>query len=499
MHKSMEPIYPTNSLNFLRRLGSDTSDQSSAAEKPPPAQQPATAPNAQLNSKHPTHNLRPAPNPLPLKILIIGAGLGGLATAIALSQHNHSITILESAPTLGEVGAGIQIPPNSLRLLLQWGIAPYLEAKAVEPASITMRRWEDGRAIGYTGLVPRHRERYGAPYWVVHRADLHGAMVRLARERGVEIQTGRHVVGYEEGGAAVRLADGRTVAADLVVAADGIKSVARACIPGLRDIRPQMTPFAAYRATVDVQRMRSDPDTAWLVAEGEPALNLWIGEGSHVMTYTIAGGKSFNMVLSHRDDSDPNTWSTDPEERLKQMRGYYQDWDPRLVKITHMIEKTMKWPLMTVPTSPRWLSESGRLLILGDAAHGMLPYMSQGAAMAVEDGAALAEALAFVATPAELPRALEVWQKLRVQRSSQMQQASAINGLLWHFRDGPEQEARDASMRAEVEGEETVESANQWSDPMTADWAYGYDACGEIRKEMQRQERHEERAQSSRL
>jgi salicylate hydroxylase len=499
MNKSMEPTYPTNSLNFLRRLRSDTSDQSSTAERPPLAQHPATAQNAQLNNNHPAHNLTPNPSPLRLKILIIGAGLGGLAAAIALSQHHHSITILESAPTLGEVGAGIQIPPNSLRLLLQWGIAPYLEAKAVEPAGITVRRWKDGRAIGYTGLLPQHRERYGAPYWVVHRADLHGAMVRLAGERGVEIQTACHVVGYEEVGGAVTLADGRTVAADLVVAADGIKSIARGCIPGLRDIQPQMTPFAAYRATVDVQRMRSDPDTAWLVREGEPTLNLWVGDGRHVMTYTIASGKSFNMVLSHRDGSDPNTWPTDPEERLKQMRGYYQDWDPRLVKITHMIEKTMKWPLMTVPTSPRWLSASGRLLILGDAAHGMLPYMSQGAAMAVEDGAALAEALAFVATPAQLPRALEVWQKVRVQRSSQMQQASAINGLLWHFGDGPEQEARDESMRAEVVGEEIVESANQWSDPIAADWAYGYDACEEIRKEMQQQERHEERAQTLRL
>ena len=203
------------------------------------------------------------------------------------------------------------------------------------------------------------------------------------------------------------------------------------------------------------------------------------------MTYTMSSGKSFNMVLSHQDSSDPSTWPTDPDERLKQMRSYYADWDPTLVKITQMVEKTMKWPLMTVPTSPRWLSESNKLLILGDAAHGMLPYMSQGAAMAVEDGAALAETLSFVSETSQLPHALEVWQKVRVQRSSQMQQASAINGVLWHFGDGPEQKARDESMRAEVARESIVESANQWSDPMTADWAYGYDACDAIRKQMQ--------------
>lgn len=489
MDNAKEPTYPTNSLNFLKKLRGHRNGHESNAESASPVQAPhvSVATKDELINDSNGHTKISSRDPfLRLKILIIGAGLGGLATAIALSTHGYDITILESAPSLGEVGAGIQIPPNSMRLLLQWGLGPFLAGKAVQPGGMTFRRWEDGRAIAFTKLVPDHEERYGAPYWVVHRADFHGAMVECAMRNGVRIEVGCHVVGYEEAVPSVRLADGRSISADLVVAADGIKSVARKYIPGLTDIEPRKTEFAAYRATVDVERMRKDPDTAWLVEEGKPTLNLWIGEGRHVMTYTIASGKSFNMVLSHRDDSDPTTWPTDPDERLAQMRSYYADWDPRLVKITHMIEKTMKWPLMTVPTSPRWLSESRKLLILGDAAHGMLPYMSQGAAMAVEDGAALAEVLSSVDSISRLPHALEVWQRVRVERSSQMQQASAINGILWHFGDGPEQQARDESMRAEVGGEKFTESANQWSDPRTADWAYGYDACAEIRKEMKR-------------
>jgi salicylate hydroxylase len=133
-----------------------------------------------------------------------------------------------------------------------------------------------------------------------------------------------------------------------------------------------------------------------------------------------------------------------------------------------------------------WVSPNGKALILGDAAHAMLPYMSEGAAMAVEDGAALAIALNRVTSPSQVRAALSVFEKERIMRTSQMQQASLINGKLWHFKDGPEQRARDEAMRAEVEGKHFSESANQWSDPVTANWCYGYDAEEEMRKAWER-------------
>ena len=201
------------------------------------------------------------------------------------------------------------------------------------------------------------------------------------------------------------------------------------------------------------------------------------------MSYTIAGGRSFNMVLSHPDRTDPGTWNQQtPSSILSDMRAHFAGWDPRLIKIIDMIQTTLKWPLLSGSALSRWISPSNKLLIMGDAAHAMVPYMSQGAAMAVEDAAALAEAIDKVHNKNDLPSALQVWETVRIKRTSQMQEASLINGKLWHFADGPLQRARDEAMRPEVEGRQFMSSPNQWSDPTTQRWCYGYDAEREIQK-----------------
>jgi len=147
-----------------------------------------------------------------------------------------------------------------------------------------------------------------------------------------------------------------------------------------------------------------------------------------------------------------------------------------LTKIINMIDKTLKWPLLSGSPLERWVAPSGKVLIMGDAAHAMVPYMSQGAAMAVEDGAALAEVLNQLESRDQLQTALKAFETERIKRSSQMQEASLVNGKLWHFADGPEQQARDQAMRPEVEGKHFLVSPNQWSDPVTQWWCYGYDA-----------------------
>lgn len=154
-----------------------------------------------------------------------------------------------------------------------------------------------------------------------------------------------------------------------------------------------------------------------------------------------------------------------------------------------MIEHTQKWPLLSGVSLPRWCAPSKKLLILGDAAHAMVPYMSQGAAMAIEDGAALAEVIDQIGTSEQLPEALDVFTRERMQRSGQMQSASLVNGKIWHFPDGPEQQKRDEAMRAEVEGKQFQRSANQWSDPVTQWWCYGYDAEKAVREAWQKRGR----------
>ncbi|RFU34075.1 hypothetical protein B7463_g2329, partial [Scytalidium lignicola] len=423
-----------------------------------------------------------APQPLEakvkLRVIIVGAGLGGLACAIALARRGHEVVVLEQAVELGEVGAGIQIPSNSARLLQSWGLGPYLNPHVVEPNGMTFRRWETGDAIAYTKLVPEFTENFGAPYYVVHRAHFHTALYQRALELGVEVKLASKVEEYNPDVPSVKLGNGDEFTADLIVAADGVKSAARKFVLGGVDISPKITGFAAYRSTVDVEKMNKDPDVSWLLEK--PSLNIWIGEDRHVMTYTIAAGKSFNMVLSHVDKTDPATWK--PETAISDMRNEFLGWDPRLVKIINMIDSTLKWPLMSGPRLDSWITPSNKLVIIGDAAHAMVPYMSQGAAMAVEDGAALATVLSLIVDRVEVPAALKVFEKERMKRAGQMQQASLLNGKLWHFPDGPEQRLRDEYMRPEVEGKSFSWSPNQWSDPVTQWWAYGYDAEVEAEK-----------------
>ncbi|KAJ5502150.1 hypothetical protein N7463_005024 [Penicillium fimorum] len=435
------PTYPSNCLEFL--------NDPLAGEKTIPAQ-------------------------VRLNIIVVGAGLGGLATAIALASSGHTVTVYEQAQKLGEVGAGIQIPSNSTRLLSRLGLDPYLKEYVTEPGSISFRRWQSGGVIGLTKLIPNFREQFGAPYYVIHRANFHSALHKRALDLGVTVKVASRVVGYNVEGPSIVLENGETDSADLIVAADGVKSVARGTLDESSKPSFEKTGFAAYRATVDVELIKEDPELAWLLEK--PALNIWIGDQRHVMTYTIGAGKSFNMVLSHPDDSDPSTW--DQANTLSDMRREFQGWDSRLEKIIGLIQKTIKWPLISGVPLSRWVN--GKVLILGDAAHAMLPYMSQGAAMAVEDGAALARSLSKIENAADIPKALSIFEQVRIERAGMMQEASLLNGKLWHFADGPLQEARDAAMKPETLGLPFSHSPNQWSDPATQMWCYGYDAEQEI-------------------
>ncbi|KAJ6003447.1 hypothetical protein N7451_005994 [Penicillium sp. IBT 35674x] len=429
-----------------------------------------------------------------LNILLVGAGLGGLTTAIALTQSGHNVTVFEQTPVLGEVGAGIQIPSNSTKILFKLGLQPYLKPYVTEPESISFRRWQTGNVIGNTKLVPDFTNNFDAPYYVIHRAHFLSALCQKVQDMGIEIKLGAKVEDYDPVAGSITLADGTIFTGDLVIAADGIKSVARKIVLGGEDMAFRKPGFAAYRATVDVERMRNDPEVSWILER--PALNIWydkdetrilpvylnndfydrIGDSRHVMTYTIGAGKAFNMVLSHPDASDPSTW--DPIKAVDDMKAEFDGWDPVLTKIIGMVEKTLKWPLISGSVLDKWVSD--KLVILGDAAHAMLPYMSQGAAMAVEDGLALSRSLSKIQNQEQLAECLSVFEKVRMQRAGQMQEASLLNSHLWHFADGPLQEARDAAMVPEVKGLPFSHSPNQWSDPSTQMWCYGYDTEGAI-------------------
>ena len=228
-----------------------------------------------------------------------------------------------------KVGAGIQIPPNSTRILLKFGLGSHLLQHATRPDSIRFRRWETGEVIGCTKLIPEFETRFGAPYYVMHRANLQLSLYQVALELGVSVLLNAGVKTYDQKTPSIQLDDGTIHKADLIVAADGIKSEARRVVLGGSDQPPCKAGFAAYRAMVEVEKMSGDAELEELLRI--PGQNLWVGNQRHVMTYTVAGGKYFNMVLSHPEDEDPGDWNQ--KTVVEDMKANFQGWDPWSVSL----------------------------------------------------------------------------------------------------------------------------------------------------------------------
>ncbi|BEI83393.1 hypothetical protein CcaverHIS002_0312610 [Cutaneotrichosporon cavernicola] len=410
-----------------------------------------------------------------LHVVIVGAGLGGLSAAISCSLAGHKVTVLEQAAKLGEVGAGIQLTPNVTRLLRSWGVYDELRASAVEPHNIWFRRWQTGEAIGVTHLVPNFAADFGAPYWVVHRAHLHEALVERAHALGATIHVKSRIESIDFDVPSVTTTSGLVVYGDLILGCDGLKSVTRRFFLNGNDSGPKETQFCAYRSTVPMDALLGDPELRPLVEK--PDLHLWIGPERHVMSYPISGGKTFNMVLSHPHEGPIDPTATQ-EQLIGEMRNNYEGWDPKLTKIISLIDKTNKWKLMGYERLKSWVHPKGTYVILGDACHAMLPYMSQGAAMAMEDAAALGRVLARASSPKDLPTLTKLFAEIRMDRAYEVQARSALNGRIWHYPDGEDQVARDAGMAATLTGEHYIRSTNQWSDPSTQLWLYNHDAEG---------------------
>ena len=294
---------------------------------------------------------------LSLNIIVVGAGLGGLAATHSLAQAGHRVTLLESAPALGDVGAGIQVSPNVSRLLIRWGLGAALAATAVQPEAIVFRRYNTGERVGYShwgsALIPEH----GAPYYHIHRADYHTLLLRLARAApGVNIRLGATVRNVQpdpavEGGPSVTLVSGEVIHADLVIAADGVKSTIQKIVTG-RDDNPTPTGDAAYRATISTDLMLRDPELRPFVET--PEMTGWMAPGRHLMAYCIVrtclfseskqgfgpdnllfrsvtcmqrAKKEYNLVLLHPDDGSVESWTE--EGSGDKMRADFADFEPR--------------------------------------------------------------------------------------------------------------------------------------------------------------------------
>ncbi|KAI5955951.1 hypothetical protein KGF57_003436 [Candida theae] len=373
-----------------------------------------------------------------------------------------------ASTALNEVGAGIQVPPNSVRVLKEYGVFDRFEEYVTRPKNIILRRYDTGVPLSTTPLDPDMTNAYGNPYLLIHRADYQKLLYQAALDLGIEYKNGCRIKEVDESTATVVLETGEKYTADLVVGADGIRSRVRdtAVVPE-ETVKPTPSSNCAYRATVSREEMLSDPAIAHLVTDVNS--NCWIGYRRHVMAYPIRNGELYNIVMSHPGQASVGRWN-EPGD-VEEMKNHYKNFDPVVRQLLTHVKDVLKWVLADLPKLPRWVSQSGKVALIGDAAHAMLPYLAQGAAQAIEDGATLAQELDNCVSTSDIAKALQEFEKKRKRRAETIQAGAKKNGDIWHLPDGEEQEERDALMKAR-------DGANpdQWSDRGFQQWLFGWNA-----------------------
>lgn len=367
-----------------------------------------------------------------MKVAVVGGGIGGLSAALALLQAGFDVHVYEQAPRFGEIGAGIQISPNASRLLHRLGLRNAMERWGVRPVAVHQKRWDDGRTLQRAPLGPEVEARFGAPYYHFHRGDLAALLAEaLPKERA---HAGRRLVGIEEKGQRVvaRFDDGGSAEAELLIGADGIHSRVRHLTFGPE--KPRFTGCVAWRGLVPAERIAH--------LDIEVASHNWMGPGGHCVHYWVSAKRQMNVVcIVEHGNWTSESW-TDRGD-VDEVLARYEGWHPTVRSLIAAFPETFVWALHDRAPLPAWTR--GRVALLGDACHPMLPMMAQGAAQAIEDGAALASLLS--AMKDDLPAALARYELLRKPRATRLQEASAANRVRFHLPDGPEQRKRDEDMR----------------------------------------------------
>jgi salicylate hydroxylase len=367
-----------------------------------------------------------------VRVAVVGGGIGGLTLAIALRERGVPVEVFEQAPDLREVGAAVALSANGTRLLRRLGIDESLGAVSVEPSELVIRRWHDGEILAAHPMAQWYRDTFGAPFYGLHRADLQ----RVLSERlGTDVlRLGHRCVGLanEPDGVKLDFAGGETARADVAVGADGVHSEVRRLAMGAEPAVFSGT--TGFRGLVSVDRLPSLPDPS--------PLQFWAGPGRHLLHYSIAGGTIINfLAVVRQPEWTKDAWveSCEVEETIEA----YQGWHPAVTEMLGAVEEASRWALHDHAPLTRW--SVGRVVLLGDAAHAMLPHQGQGANQTIEDAVALADCLAE-ARPADLPTALDRYEAGRRPRTRMVQRYSRLAADCLHLPDGSATERRNASL-----------------------------------------------------
>ncbi len=373
-------------------------------------------------------------------IIIAGAGIGGLTAAQAIAGSGFRVLLFEEAGRLSDIGAGLQLSPNATRILIGLGLAPRLEPHVVAPREICIRA-AGGARLACIPLGEFAAARYGAPYWVIHRADLQTALAEAVRANPditltLDAELDSFTANAE--GVTAHVVVGRTsIAADdatsldirgtALVGADGLSSTVRdRLMPRSRARRasdaPRYANRTACRATV--------PDAAVPAQFRAPAVHLWLGRNAHLVHYPIKGGTAINIVAITHDRRDRPGWSAE-DSAPDQVLAHFPptDWCAEARTVLRAPDLWLRWPLFDRRPAARW--GRGPVTLLGDAAHPSLPFLAQGAAMAIEDAAVLANCLKM--TPEAPEQALRRYEDQRRPRTARVQRTARRNGRIYHF------------------------------------------------------------------
>ena len=383
-----------------------------------------------------------------MRVAIAGGGVGGLAAAAFLHRRGIEVSVHEQAQEFREIGAGLVVAPNLMRLLRRLDLHEGVAEQAVRlEVGWEFRRWEDGRVL-FSQPLDDSAAMFGEDTWVIHRADLLALLRSAVPAAALHLRARVDGVEQDADGIRLRLVDGTSVAADAVIGADGVHSVLRGAVT--RPEPPRYSGLCAWRSLVPVEHA---PALA-----RRPVQTLWLGPEHHLVHYPVSGGRLVNLVaFSPAGDFDVESWES--RGRIEDLAAEFAGWDPRLEALVAAAGEVGRWALLDREPIDTWTS--GRLALLGDAAHPMFPFFAQGAAQAVEDAAALAVCLAEPGMT--VPEALAFYESVRGPRAARVQTASRGRQGHHHLPDGPEQRARDAAFATD--------------DPLAHNaWLYAHDA-----------------------